>query len=155
MCQNLDFWFIIFYYLLSSFLPPIFTFLLNILLSFLIFQFGFLSSFVFYVPSFSLLFYPCFLSHVISSLSYPNLLENNIFSCCYYLYLWIGQYLYCKYITYLDSVDSEASGRSCPHGDVGRAGNFFPHVVSPILHVRRVVLRVCRCGLPRWAMEIS
>jgi hypothetical protein len=47
MCQNLDFWFIIFYYLLSSFLPPIFTFLLNILLSFLIFQFSFLSSFVF------------------------------------------------------------------------------------------------------------
>jgi hypothetical protein len=41
--------------------------------------FGFLSPFVF--PSFSLLFCTC-LAHVVSSLTYPNLLGNKRLDCC-------------------------------------------------------------------------
>jgi hypothetical protein len=73
------------YFLLSSVkkIPPIFTFCLSILLSFLLYwNWFFLSSFV--SP---LLFQHCFipvsLTHVVSSLVYPNLLEIKRLGCYY------------------------------------------------------------------------
>jgi hypothetical protein len=45
-------------------------------------------SLVFYRPSFSPLFYPCFSAHVVSSLAYHNLLETKwLGCCCCFLYL--------------------------------------------------------------------
>jgi hypothetical protein len=91
MCRNLDLRFILFYCLLSKFFflffPPIFTFLLSVLLSFLLLSnwFLFLSSFIF-----PLLFRHCFipvsLAHVVSYLAYPNLLGTKRLGCCIHLY---------------------------------------------------------------------
>jgi hypothetical protein len=87
MWWNLDLWFLLFYYLLSKFFffffLPLFAFFLSVLLSFLLLSnwFLFLSSFVF-----SLLFWYCFipvsLIYVVSSLTYPNLLETKRLDCC-------------------------------------------------------------------------
>jgi hypothetical protein len=79
-----------FYCLFSSFfLCPFFVFWLSVLLSFLSFWFSFLSPFIFF-----LIFQSCFvpsLTHVVSSLVYPNLLENKMLSCCccWMCYDWI------------------------------------------------------------------
>jgi hypothetical protein len=86
MCRNLNFWFILF---LLSFVKvffsffTLFTFFLSVLLSFLLLSnwFLFLSSFVF-----PLYFWHCFISisltHVFSSLTYPNLLGTKSIDCC-------------------------------------------------------------------------
>jgi hypothetical protein len=89
MCWNLDLRFILFYCLLSKFFfffsAPFrfFFFLLSVLLSFLLLSnwFLFLSSFIF-----PLLFRHCFipvsLAHVVSYLTYPNLLGTKRLGCC-------------------------------------------------------------------------
>jgi hypothetical protein len=83
MCRNLDLRVLLFYCLLSKFFPSLFIFLLSVLLSFLPLSnwFLFLSSFIF-----PLIFRHCFISvyltHVISSLAYLNLLETKRVGCC-------------------------------------------------------------------------
>jgi hypothetical protein len=62
------------------FLAPFSLFWLSVLLSFILFLFGFLSPFVF--PYFLLLFCTFFFAHVVSSLAYPNLLGNKRLGCC-------------------------------------------------------------------------
>jgi hypothetical protein len=70
-----------FYCLLSSFFrDPFSLFLLSVLLSFLLFLIWFFITLCF-PPSFSLLFCT-FLAHVVSSLTYPNLLGNKRLGCC-------------------------------------------------------------------------
>jgi hypothetical protein len=76
-----------FYCLFVKFFSRPFSFFwLSALLPFLLFWFGFLSPFVF-----SLLFRSCFvlvfMIHVVSSLAYPNLLENKRFGCCCCCYM--------------------------------------------------------------------
>jgi hypothetical protein len=61
---------------------PFSLFLLSVLLSFLLFRFGFLSSFVFPLL-FHSCFVPVFLAHVVSSLAYPNLLGNKMLGIFY------------------------------------------------------------------------
>jgi hypothetical protein len=72
-----SFSFIVFLSKLFSFFLFIHTFFLSVWLSFLLF------SLVFYRPSFSSLFYPCFLAHVVSYLAYPNLFGTKRLGCCY------------------------------------------------------------------------
>jgi hypothetical protein len=62
---------------------PFLLFWLSVLLSFLLFRFDFLLSFVFTLL-FRFCFVPVFLAHVVSSLAYPNLLS----CCCVYIELW-------------------------------------------------------------------
>jgi hypothetical protein len=63
------------------FFPPLFVFFLSVLLSFLL-----LSNWFFYRPSFPPLFFdsliPVSLTHVVSSLAYPNLLGTKMLGCC-------------------------------------------------------------------------
>jgi hypothetical protein len=65
----------------SSFYSPLLAFLLSVLLSFFLFWFSF-----YIILRFSLIFRPCFVSvffsHVILSLTYPNLLGTKMFDCC-------------------------------------------------------------------------
>jgi hypothetical protein len=56
-------------------------FWLTVLLHFLLFSIWFFIALCF-PPSFSLLFCPYFLAHVVSSLAYPNLLGNKMLDCC-------------------------------------------------------------------------
>jgi hypothetical protein len=84
MCRNLDFRFLLFIVFCHSFFPAHFRFFwLSILSSFLILTnwFLFLSFFVF--PLFWHCFIPVSLSHVVSFLAYPNLLETKMIDCCY------------------------------------------------------------------------
>jgi hypothetical protein len=87
MCRNLDLRFLLFYCLLSKFFSffsvPFRFFLLSVLLSFLLLSnwFLFLSSFVFPLL-FRYCFIPVSLTHVVSSLAYPNLLGTKRLGCC-------------------------------------------------------------------------
>jgi hypothetical protein len=80
MCQNLNLRFFPFYCLFSSFFLPLFAFLICRFIAFTPFSICFFIAFCF-PPSFSLLFYPYFLAHVVSSLPYPNLLGNKRLGC--------------------------------------------------------------------------
>jgi hypothetical protein len=93
MCRNFDLRFLLFYYLLSKFFFSFFSvpfhfFFLSVLLSFLLLSnwFLFLSSFVFPLL-FRHYFIPIYLTHVVSSLVYPNLLGTKMLDCCC-CYLW-------------------------------------------------------------------
>jgi hypothetical protein len=69
-----------FYHLLSIFPPAHFHFFLSILLSFLLFNEFFLSSFIF--PIFVILFYSYFFSSCGFISNLPNLLETKRLDCC-------------------------------------------------------------------------
>jgi hypothetical protein len=84
MCQNLDLWFLHFIAFCQVFFPaPFLLFWLSVLLSFLLFFIWFFIALCF-PPYSSLLFCTCFFffAHVVSSLAYPNLLENKMLGCC-------------------------------------------------------------------------
>jgi hypothetical protein len=83
MCQNLDLWFLLFIVFCQVFSLLLFFFF--DLVFYYLFPFldlVFYHSFVF--SFFHFYFVPVFFTHVISSLTYPNLLENKMLNCCCY-----------------------------------------------------------------------
>jgi hypothetical protein len=82
-------WFLVhcFYCFFVKFFSHLFFFFFDLAFYclFFFFDLAFLSPFIF-SSYFLLLFCPNFLAHVVSSLAYPNLLENKMFGCCFLLF---------------------------------------------------------------------
>jgi hypothetical protein len=83
MCQNLDLRFLLFIVFCQVFSLPLFHFFdLAFYCLFSFFLFGFLLPFVFPLFFAFVLYLFFYLAHVVSSLAYPNLLENKMLGCC-------------------------------------------------------------------------